>query len=467
MNRPILKTISPGTTPITRSIDDFIFNITDQARAVVDPTKLDFLSRTMSTAMQDTAPKVFTLGGLGIGKVVDENAISRRSATTVSSAAEFLEKVGSDFTRGRGRGSNMNMAGIRANKNLEGAASLLGENPTSLRFGEIKDFIGINASVMNEDKMYKSSQVMFHERGHTATKISELHPAFGGPMREELQYVNPSNSTMTDQDRYISKMVNHSLEESRAETYSYHKIFQSDEISKIGENEAIFKNTGYYKPFGTGGPDGLENPFHFVYGQKQIEDIKGNLKPGEFFDEMDTIIKGEIHANAALVSTVGFGKGDQTQLPFLEKHTADVRASILEKHGEKYALEYDEALQKYGQHGRLGLSSDAKNISEAAAETARKQAAYEARLAADVLENGGASSFSIDNKPEKISARIASKEMPQTIEEGVGVATRRSGATRGLLAASTEASSHVASGTGGSRMLRTAGAALSILRKRF
>jgi len=110
------------------------------------------------------------------------------------------------------------------------------------------------------------------------------------------------------------------------------------------------------------------------------------------------------------------------------------------------------------------LSSDAKNISEAAAETARKQAAYEAHLA-EIAERDGFSS--IGDEPKKISARIASKEMPKTIEEGVGVATRHSGATRGLLAASTEASSHVASGTGGSRMLRTAGAALSILRKRF
>jgi len=463
MDRPILKSIPPETTPITRSIDDFIFNITDQARAVADPTKLDFLSRTMSTAMQDTSPKVFTLGGIGIGKVVDENVISRRSATTVSSAAEFLEKVGNNFVRGRGRGSNMSMAGIRANKNLEGAASLLGENPTSLRFGEIQDFIGINASVINQDKMYKSSQVVFHECGHTASKTSGLYIGDGGAMREELRYANPDNP-MTAQDRYIQKMVDHSLEESRAETYSYNKIFQSDEISKIGKTEGIFKSTGYYMPFGTGGTDGLENPFHFVYGQKKMDEIKGTLKPGEFFDEMDTIIKGEIHANAALLSTVGFGKGNETQLPFVQKHTADVRASILEKHGEKYALEYDEALQKYGQHGRLGLSSDAKNISEAAAETARKQAAYEAHLA-EIAERDGFSS--IGDEPKKISARIASKEMPKTIEEGVGVATRHSGATRGLLAASTEASSHVASGTGGSRMLRTAGAALSILRKRF
>ena len=36
MNRPILKPISPETTPITRSIDDFIFHITDQARAIAD-----------------------------------------------------------------------------------------------------------------------------------------------------------------------------------------------------------------------------------------------------------------------------------------------------------------------------------------------------------------------------------------------------------------------------------------------
>lgn len=458
MNRPILKPISPETTPITRSIDDFIFHITDQARAIADPAKLDFLSKTMSTGMQDTAPKVFTLGGLGIGKVVDESVISRRSATTVSSAAEFLEKVGNSFSRGRGRGSNMGMGPIRGNKNVEGAASLLGENPTSLRFGEIQDFIGINASVINEDEMYKSSQVAFHERGHTASKVAGLH---GTPMREELRYADPHRAT-TAQDRYIQSMVNHSLEESRAETYSYHKLFQSDDISKIGETEGIFKSTGYYHSFGTGGPDRLENPFHFVYGEKKMEGIKRALDPGEIFDEMDTIIKGEIHANAALVSTVSFGKGDETQLPFLQKHTADVRASVLEKHGEKYALEYDEALKKYGQHGRLGLTSDAKIVSEAA----RKEAAAAAARAA-AFDPEDVSSFSIGDKPKKISARIASKEMPQTVEEGVGIATRRSGATRGLLAASTEASSHVASGTGGSRMLRTAGAALSILRKRF
>ena len=67
---------------------------------------------------------------------------------------------------------------------------------------------------------------------------------------------------------------------------------------------------------------------------------------------------------------------------------------------------------------------------------------------------------------ENTAARVANRQVPQTVEEGVEVAVRRSGATRGLLEASTEAS-HVASGTGGSRMLRTAGAALSILRKRF
>jgi hypothetical protein len=68
---------------------------------------------------------------------------------------------------------------------------------------------------------------------------------------------------------------------------------------------------------------------------------------------------------------------------------------------------------------------------------------------------------------QTVAARVANRQVPQTVEEGVEVAVRRSGATRGLLEASTEASSHVASGTGGSRMLRTAGAALSILRKRF
>jgi hypothetical protein len=68
---------------------------------------------------------------------------------------------------------------------------------------------------------------------------------------------------------------------------------------------------------------------------------------------------------------------------------------------------------------------------------------------------------------KNISANVALGIKPETIEEGVAVTVKRSAATRGLLEAATEASSHVASGKSGSKMLRTAGAALSILRKRF
>lgn len=459
MNRPILKTTSPETAPITRSIDDFIFHITDQTKASVDPEKLDFLSKTVSTGMRDSSEKVFTLGGLSVGDVVDEKAISRRTASVVATPQEFLGNVGYDFLGGRGKGVNIPIELLKQRGKFEEGFSLLGENPSSLRVGEVKNFIGINAAKINEDKIFGASKTAFHEFGHTATKVAGLRDSV-----HNLTYLNTvphSGAPMVDDpnlltNKYINNMVTRSLEESRAETYSFSKLFQSDKMLEIGKGESVF-TAGYYSGFGTG-DHGIEHPFHFTYGQQAMEDLKRTLKPGQTFDEMDAIIRGDIHANAAIVSTVGFGKGDESQLPRLQEHISKTRSNILEKHGEKYALEYDEALQQYGRLGRLGVSSDPKLISEAVARSTAEQAA---RALPDEI------SFSIGDEPKKISARIASKEMPKTIEEGVGVATRHSGATRGLLAASTEASSHVASGTGGSRMLRTAGAALSILRKRF
>ena len=65
---------------------------------------------------------------------------------------------------------------------------------------------------------------------------------------------------------------------------------------------------------------------------------------------------------------------------------------------------------------------------------------------------------------QTVAARVASKEIPKTIEEGVSVAVRRSGATEGLLRAASQASGAVAAGTSNSAGLRGAGAALSILR---
>jgi|688.fasta_scaffold20389_5 hypothetical protein len=65
---------------------------------------------------------------------------------------------------------------------------------------------------------------------------------------------------------------------------------------------------------------------------------------------------------------------------------------------------------------------------------------------------------------QTVAARVASKQIPRTVEEGVAVAVRRSGATEGLLRAASQASGAVAAGTSNSAGLRGAGAALSILR---
>jgi len=456
MNRPILKTISPGNTPITRSIDDFIFHITDQTRASVDPEKLDFLSKSVSTGMRDSSEKVFTLGGLSVGNIVDEKAISRRTASVVATPQEFLANVGYDFLGGRGKGVNTPIELLKERGKFEEGFSLLDENPSSLRVGEVKNFIGINAAKINEGKIFGPSMTAFHEFGHTATKVAGLQGSV-----HDLTYLNTvshSGVPIVDDpnlltNKYINDMVTRSLEESRAETYSFNKLFQSDKMLGIGKGESVF-TAGYYSGFGTG-DHGIEHPFHFTYGQRAMEDLKRNLKPGQTFDEMDTIIRGDIHANAAIVSTVGFGKGDESQLPRMQEHISNVRSNILEKHGEKYALEYDEALQQYGRLGRLGMSSDPKLISEATARSAAEQAA---RALPDEI------SFSIGGESSKISARIASKEMPKTIEEGISVAVRRGG-TRELLAAGSHAAQAVAHND--SAAMRLAGAAATILRKRI
>jgi hypothetical protein len=65
---------------------------------------------------------------------------------------------------------------------------------------------------------------------------------------------------------------------------------------------------------------------------------------------------------------------------------------------------------------------------------------------------------------QTVAARVASKQIPRTVEEGVAVSVRRSGATEGLLRAASQASGAVAAGTSNSAGLRGAGAALSILR---
>jgi len=71
---------------------------------------------------------------------------------------------------------------------------------------------------------------------------------------------------------------------------------------------------------------------------------------------------------------------------------------------------------------------------------------------------------SMEKAEKTVAARVASNAVPQTIEEGVSVAVRRSGATGKLLNAASQASSAVAAGTSNSAALRGAGAALSILR---
>lgn len=63
----------------------------------------------------------------------------------------------------------------------------------------------------------------------------------------------------------------------------------------------------------------------------------------------------------------------------------------------------------------------------------------------------------------EMSARVAARSIPQTIEEGVEVAVRRSRSTGRLLGAATNASAAVVGGAGNSAGLRAAGAVINLL----
>jgi hypothetical protein len=439
MDRSRLKSI------FTRNIDDFTFDVGNEAKSTIDPRILKSTSKIVSAGMRSQPEEVFTLGGLQFGKVIDNRIISRNTRGVIAGPQESLTHFGREFRGGFYSPWGENRA----------LASLLGKKA---EFGKINPLIGLSASMFERkgQEIWGSTNtphVVLHEFGHAASEYSrsvgDTHGLTYLPESRTNGYIS-HNKIKTN--AYINGIVKKSLEESRAHTYAYDKLFQSDELLKKAGAEDLVYRDPYSSGFRILSEEQVPyHPFKDMYGDEVMDDVLARFGSDPSFDATEAIIRGEIHGNAAVLATVGLGKGEESQLPRIQQSISDTRLKILEQHGERYASEYDEALSQYGRLGRFSLSADPKLISETKA------------LSANAITFSSSPAAS----PSKMSARVASKEMPQTIEEGVGVATRRSGATRGLLAASTEASSHVASGTGGSRMLRTAGAALSILRKRF
>ena len=435
MDRSRLKSI------FTRNIDDFTLDVGNEAKSTIDPRILKSTSKIVSAGMRSQPEEVFTLGGLQFGKVIDNRIISRNTRGVIAGPQESLTHFGREFSGGFYSAWGENKA----------LASLLGKKH---EFGKINPLIGLSASIFERkgQEIWGSTNAphtVLHELGHAASEYSSSVGDNHG-----LTYLRESNFDMNKArtNTYINRIVEKSLEESRAHTYAYDKLFQSDEMLKeAGAEDLVFRD-----PYSSGFQifdenEGPYHPFKKMYGDYEMDRVFERFGTDPSFDATEAMIRGEIHGNAAMLSTVGLGKGEESQLPRIQQRISDTRLRILEQHGERYASEYDEALSKYGRLGRFSLSADPGLISYTKA----------------LRPFDYPSTSPVAASPSKLSARVASKEMPQTIEEGVEVAVRRSGATRGLLAASTEASSHVASGTGGSRMLRTAGAALSILRKRF
>jgi hypothetical protein len=75
--------------------------------------------------------------------------------------------------------------------------------------------------------------------------------------------------------------------------------------------------------------------------------------------------------------------------------------------------------------------------------------------------------FGTEEEAAGIAARVSSRAVPQTIEEGVEKVVRHSGSTGRLLGAATEASAAVAGGINSTPALKNIGAAMSILRGRL
>jgi hypothetical protein len=73
-------------------------------------------------------------------------------------------------------------------------------------------------------------------------------------------------------------------------------------------------------------------------------------------------------------------------------------------------------------------------------------------------------SFGAEEDTAAIAARVSSRTIPETIEEGLEKVVQRSGASSRLLGAATEASAAVAGGMNNSGALRGAGTALTVLR---
>jgi len=436
MDRSRLKSI------FTRNIDDFILDVGNEAKSTIDPRILKSTSKTVSAGMRSQPEEVFTLGGLQFGKVIDNRIISRNTRGVIAGPQESLTHFGREF-----RGGFYSPWGDN-----EGLASLLGKK---LEFGKTNPLIGLSASMFQrkEQEIFGSTytpHTVLHELGHAASAYSsslgDTHGLTYLPESRTNGYIS-RNKIRTN--AYINGVVEKSLEESRANTYAYDKLFQSDEmLKKAGAEDLVFRDP-YSSGFYTIGEEQVPyHPFKDTYGDSIMDDVLARFGSDPSFDATEAMIRGEIHGNAAMLSTVGLGKGEESQLPRIQQRISDTRLRILEQHGERYASEYDEALSQYGRLGRFSLSADPKLISETKALSA----------------NPIIFSLSPAASSSKMSARVASKEIPKTIEEGISVAVRRGG-TRELLAAGSHAAQAVAHND--SAAMRLAGAAATILRKRI
>lgn len=179
------------------------------------------------------------------------------------------------------------------------------------------------------------------------------------------------------------------------------------------------------------------------------------------------------------VSRSKFIGGDGLETPILGAHKPIAGLSSRVRNYGNYTFGVDVAeqgVQTLDGRLRRGLENPSQRLAEDVQfawmeKTLREDSARVAAGQVPVREIYGDQAYKIAFGAEEdtaaIAARVSSRTIPETIEEGLEKVVQRSGASSRLLGAATDASAAVAGGMNNSGALRSAGTALTILKGRL
>jgi len=169
--------------------------------------------------------------------------------------------------------------------------------------------------------------------------------------------------------------------------------------------------------------------------------------------------------------------GDPGEVPILGAHKPIAGLSSRGKAGiVAGGVEVESGMQDMEKILRRGLENPSERLAEDVQfawmeKTIREDSAKVAAGQVPVREIYGDQAYKIAFGAEEdtaaIAARVSSRAVAETVEEGVEKVVRHSGATGRLLGAATEASAAVAGGINSAGSLRNIGTALTVLKGRL